>query len=166
MGRRLAGVVGSCLSYGSDDPAGPFDVWLIDDQRAAVHIMTGSDWCLIVESSEPHASYDMGDSGLITVEAMGDRTLFANQIGKRVPVVREEHEPDAGCIALELSFPAGGLRCESWAGTSALPGCDDLAVAGVITASEPCWTGPFAGISPTLFRKLVTVLRRKGADAN
>jgi hypothetical protein len=38
-------------------------------------------------------------------------------------------------------------------------------VAGVITASEPSWIAPFTGLSPRLFGKLVTVLRREGADA-
>ncbi|GAA3661204.1 transposase [Streptomyces fenghuangensis] len=36
---------------------------------------------------------------------------------------------------------------------------------GVITASESSWIGPFTGLSPRLFRKLVTMLRREGADA-
>jgi hypothetical protein len=35
----------------------------------------------------------------------------------------------------------------------------------VITASEPSWIAPFTGLSPRLFRKLVTMLRREGADA-
>ncbi|MGM9387151.1 transposase family protein, partial [Streptomyces antibioticus] len=38
-------------------------------------------------------------------------------------------------------------------------------MAGVITASEPSWTAPFTGLSPRQFGKLVTVLRREGADA-
>ncbi|WP_435246931.1 helix-turn-helix domain-containing protein, partial [Streptomyces sp. NRRL F-5630] len=38
-------------------------------------------------------------------------------------------------------------------------------MAGVITASEPSWIAPFSGLSPRQFRKLVTVLRRQGADA-
>ncbi|MGW6970404.1 hypothetical protein [Streptomyces sp. NPDC054952] len=116
VGRRLAGVVGSWHFYGSDDPAGPLDVWLIDDQEAAVHITTGSDWCLIVEVSEPHAGHDMGESGLITVGAMGDSTPFADHLGESVLAVREDHEPNTGRIALELSFPTGRVRCESWAG--------------------------------------------------
>ncbi|MET9935206.1 MULTISPECIES: transposase [unclassified Streptomyces] len=36
---------------------------------------------------------------------------------------------------------------------------------GVITASEPSWMVPFTGLSPRAFGKLVTVLRRGGADA-
>ncbi|MGW0087266.1 transposase [Streptomyces sp. NPDC003393] len=36
---------------------------------------------------------------------------------------------------------------------------------GVITASEPSWIAPFTGLSPRAFGKLVTVLRREGADA-
>lgn len=35
----------------------------------------------------------------------------------------------------------------------------------VITASEPSWIGPFTGLSPRQFAKLVTSLRRDGADA-
>ncbi|MFD4592781.1 transposase [Streptomyces rubiginosohelvolus] len=38
-------------------------------------------------------------------------------------------------------------------------------MAGVITASEPSWIAPFTGLSPRSFGKLVTVLRRQGADA-
>jgi hypothetical protein len=38
-------------------------------------------------------------------------------------------------------------------------------VAGVITASEPFWIAPLTGLSPRDFGKLVTVLRREGADA-
>ncbi len=37
-------------------------------------------------------------------------------------------------------------------------------VAGVITASEPSWIAPFTGLSPRQFAKLVTALRREGAD--
>ncbi|REK91829.1 IS5/IS1182 family transposase [Streptomyces inhibens] len=37
-------------------------------------------------------------------------------------------------------------------------------MAGVITASEPSWIAPFSGLSPRLFRKLITALRREGAD--
>jgi hypothetical protein len=34
----------------------------------------------------------------------------------------------------------------------------------VITASEPSWITPFTGLSPRQFAKLVTALRREGAD--
>ncbi|MFJ8805938.1 transposase [Streptomyces sp. NPDC102490] len=36
---------------------------------------------------------------------------------------------------------------------------------GVITASKPSWIAPFAGLSPRCFGKLLTTLRRDGADA-
>lgn len=42
---------------------------------------------------------------------------------------------------------------------------NDLVVSGVIAASEPSWIAPFTGLSPRLFGKLVTLLRREGADA-
>ncbi len=35
----------------------------------------------------------------------------------------------------------------------------------MITASEPSWTAPFYGLSPRALGKLVTLLRRQGADA-
>jgi hypothetical protein len=34
----------------------------------------------------------------------------------------------------------------------------------VITASEPSWIAPFTGLSPRQFNKLITALRREGAD--
>jgi hypothetical protein len=34
----------------------------------------------------------------------------------------------------------------------------------VITASEPSWIAPFTGLSPRQFGKLITALRREGAD--
>ncbi|MBA5221655.1 transposase [Streptomyces griseoaurantiacus] len=37
-------------------------------------------------------------------------------------------------------------------------------MAGVITASEPSWIGLFTGLSPRQFAKLITALRREGAD--
>ena len=41
---------------------------------------------------------------------------------------------------------------------------DDLAVAGVITASEPSCIAPFTGLSPRCFGKLVTLVRRESAN--
>ncbi|MFF7238418.1 transposase [Streptomyces collinus] len=38
-------------------------------------------------------------------------------------------------------------------------------MAGVISASEPSWIAPFTGLSPRVFGKLLTQLRREGADA-
>ncbi|WP_031173471.1 IS5/IS1182 family transposase [Streptomyces durhamensis] len=37
-------------------------------------------------------------------------------------------------------------------------------MSGVITASEPSWIAPFTGLSSRQFGKLITVLRREGAD--
>ncbi|MFF6880024.1 transposase [Streptomyces sp. NPDC012474] len=37
-------------------------------------------------------------------------------------------------------------------------------MAGVLTASEPSWIAPFTGLSPRQFGKLITALRREGAD--
>ncbi|KJY40977.1 transposase [Streptomyces sp. NRRL B-1568] len=38
-------------------------------------------------------------------------------------------------------------------------------MSGVITASEPSWIAPFTGLSPGVFGKLVTALRREGASS-
>lgn len=38
-------------------------------------------------------------------------------------------------------------------------------MADVVTASEPSWIAPFTGLSPHVFGKLVTILRREGANA-
>ncbi|MET9877653.1 hypothetical protein ABZZ36_23905 [Actinacidiphila glaucinigra] len=116
VGRRLTKVVASWHVYGTDDPVGPLDVWLIDESDRAVHITTGSDWCLVVETSEPHTGYDMGDSGLVTVGALDGTTPFAEHIGESVLAAREDFEPETGRVALELSFPSGRVRCESRAG--------------------------------------------------
>ncbi|MFI5743469.1 transposase [Streptomyces anulatus] len=37
-------------------------------------------------------------------------------------------------------------------------------MSGVITAAESSWIAPFTGLSPRVFGKLVTALRREGAD--
>lgn len=37
-------------------------------------------------------------------------------------------------------------------------------MSGVITASEPSWTAPYTGLSPRQFDKLISALRREGAD--
>ncbi|OKJ64116.1 hypothetical protein [Streptomyces sp. CB02261] len=116
VGRRLAEVVGSWHLYGGDGLSGPMDVWLIDDRGDAVHLTAGSDWCLIVESSKPHADYDMGDSGRVMVRAISEEAPFARHIGEDVLALREEHAPNTGRVTLELTFPTGQVRCESWAG--------------------------------------------------
>ncbi|MDN3271492.1 hypothetical protein [Streptomyces sp. MA15] len=116
VGPRLVEVVGSWHLYGSDGLAGPMDVWLIDDRGAVTHLTTGSDGCLIVEASKPHIGYDMGTSGRVTMGAIGEKTPFADHIGEDVLAVREEHAPNTGRVALELTFLTGRVRCESWAG--------------------------------------------------
>ncbi|MFD9003707.1 hypothetical protein ACFV0T_22475 [Streptomyces sp. NPDC059582] len=116
VGRRLAEVVGSWHLYGSGAPRGPADVRLIADRGAAIHLTTRSDRCLIVAASEPDAGYDMGGSGRVTVGAVGEEMPFADHVGEDVLEVREEHPPITGRVALEVTFPTGRVRCESWAG--------------------------------------------------
>lgn len=66
--------------------------------------------------------------------------------------------PSFVCVCL----PGGGERSD-WP-TECSVAVGDLGVAGVITASGPSWTAPFTGLSPRCFGKLLTALRREGAD--
>ncbi|ULR48614.1 hypothetical protein [Streptomyces deccanensis] len=116
VGRRLERVVASWHLYGTDAPAGPLDVWLIDSEEVATHVTAGSDWCLIVDSSAPFAGYDMAELGRVQVAPVSGETPFADHLGEMVLAVREEGEPDIGRLALELTFDSGRVRCDTWSG--------------------------------------------------
>ncbi|MFC4610504.1 hypothetical protein ACFO9E_22295 [Streptomyces maoxianensis] len=116
VGRRLEEVFAAWHRSGDEEAEDLLDVWLIDSQGSSVHITTGSDWCLIVESSSPHEGYDMDSWGRVEVAPVGDRTPFAAHLGEDVLAVREEFEPKTGRIALEVAFASGRVRCDSWAG--------------------------------------------------
>ncbi|MFD6821459.1 hypothetical protein ACFWC5_13910 [Streptomyces sp. NPDC060085] len=116
VGRRLEQVVASWHLYDSDIPSGPLDVWLIDSEAVATRITTGSDWCLIVEASDPFAGYDMAESGRVEVAAVSGETPFTDHLGETVLAVSEESVPDSGRIALDITFDSGRVRCESWSG--------------------------------------------------
>lgn len=116
VGRRLVEVVAAWQEAGGDEVVGPLAVWLIDERGGAVHVTTGSDWCLVVEAARPHPGYDMGASGRVRVAAVGDETPFAEYVGECVVGVGEEHEPNTGRVALELVFVSGRVRCSSWGG--------------------------------------------------
>ncbi|MFF3981101.1 hypothetical protein [Streptomyces sp. NPDC001828] len=116
VGRRLKEVFAAWLRSGDEEVQGPLDVWLIDGQGGSLHVTTGSDWCLIVESASPHEGYDMDCWGRVEVAPIGDRTPFAAHLGEEVLTVSEECEPKTGRIALEVTFASGRVRCGSWAG--------------------------------------------------
>ncbi|MFJ2407466.1 hypothetical protein ACIOUE_39965 [Streptomyces xanthochromogenes] len=116
VGRRLEEVFAAWHRSGDEESEGPLDVWLIDSQGSSVHIATGSDWCLVVDSSSPHEGYDMDSWGRVEVAPVGDRTPFAAHLGEDVLAVKEEFEPKTGRIALEVHFTSGRVRCGSWAG--------------------------------------------------
>ncbi|MEU3402179.1 hypothetical protein [Streptomyces filamentosus] len=116
VGRRLEQVVASWHVYGSEAPSGPLDVWLIDSEAVATRITTGSDWCLIVETSDPFAGYDMAESGRVEVAPISGEIPFADHLGETVLAVSEESVPGSGRIALEITFDAGRVRCETWCG--------------------------------------------------
>ncbi|RSS55493.1 hypothetical protein [Streptomyces sp. WAC01280] len=116
VGRRLEHVVASWHVYGSEAPSGPLDVWLIDSETVATRITTGSDWCLIVETSDPFAGYDMAESGRVEVEPISGEIPFADHLGETVLAVSEKSAPDSGRIAWEITFDSGRVRCETWCG--------------------------------------------------
>ncbi|MFJ4844428.1 hypothetical protein [Streptomyces sp. NPDC088733] len=91
-------------------------MWLIDGEEAATHVTTGSDWCLIVETSVPIEGYDMAESGRVEVAPIHREAPFADHLGETVLAVYEEADPDTGRLALELTFESGRVRCETWSG--------------------------------------------------
>ncbi|MEU7697560.1 hypothetical protein [Streptomyces sp. NPDC039028] len=84
VGRRLEQVFASWHVYGSEAPSGPLDVWLIDSEAVATRITNGSDWCLIVQMSNPFAGYDMAESGRVEVAPISGETPFADHLGETV----------------------------------------------------------------------------------
>jgi hypothetical protein len=86
---------------GSGQYPDPLDVWLTDENEGSVRITTGSDWCLIVEASEPHESYDLGEWGRVEVRESCRETTFAEHIGDPILSAREDYEPFTGRIALD-----------------------------------------------------------------
>ncbi|WP_326808423.1 MULTISPECIES: hypothetical protein [unclassified Streptomyces] len=119
VGRRLERVVAAWHRLGTEAPSGPLDVWLIDSEAVATHVTTGSDWCLIVETSAPFEGYDMAESGRVEVAPISGETAFADHLGEAILAVREEGTPDtpgSGRRALEITFESGRVRCETWSG--------------------------------------------------
>ncbi|MDT0343666.1 hypothetical protein [Streptomyces litchfieldiae] len=116
VGRWLAQVFTSRHRNGAGPPSGPLDAWLIDGEGGSTRITIGTDWCLIVETSAPHEGYDMGEWGRVEVAPVHTETPFANHVGETVLAIREEGAPATGRLALEITFPSGRVRCESWAG--------------------------------------------------
>ncbi|MQM24154.1 hypothetical protein [Glycomyces albidus] len=116
VGRRLVSVTASWFRHECVQPAEPVEVWLTDERHESIRITTGSDWCLIVEASEPHRGYDMSEAGRVEVRESSCETPFGDHIGEPVLSAREDCEPFTGRMALDLTFPTGRVRCESWAG--------------------------------------------------
>ncbi|MEU5582752.1 hypothetical protein ABZ791_28565 [Streptomyces huasconensis] len=122
VGRRLERVLASWHLYGTEPRTGPLDVWLIDSEESSTHVTTGSDWCLIVETSAPIGGYDMAESGRVEMAWVHSETPFADHLGETVLAVHEEADPDTGRLALELTFDSGRVRCETWSGDLQLSG--------------------------------------------
>ncbi|GAA0420712.1 hypothetical protein GCM10010357_47560 [Streptomyces luteireticuli] len=113
IGRRLVRLTASWHLF-KDRPAdGPVDVWLADDRGGSTLITTGSDRCLVVESSRPHDGYDMGECGRIGVLPVHEGVPLADHLGEVVRGVQEEWDPRTGRVALELEFASRSVRCES-----------------------------------------------------
>ena len=114
-------MVASWHLYGAEAPSSPLDVWLVDREAVATHITTGSDWCLIVETSAPVAGYDMPASGRVEMAPISGEPPFADHLGETVLAVSAEGVPDSGRLALEITFDSGRVRCETWSGDLRLP---------------------------------------------
>ncbi|WAL70928.1 hypothetical protein OU787_05110 [Kitasatospora sp. YST-16] len=125
VGRRLTGVVASWYSHEGERAADPVVVWLRDDRGGCTFVGTGSDWCLIVAEDRPHADVDLGEWGRLDVRDAPHDTPFAPHLGHPVLAAREEHTPLTGRTALELDFPGGTVRCESWDGDLRLTATGD-----------------------------------------
>lgn len=89
---------------------------MIGDCGVTVHVTTGSDGCLIVEETKPDTGYDMGAAGRVTVGMISCQAPIGDHIGESILAVQDEHSPNIGRVAMELSFATGRVRCESWAG--------------------------------------------------
>ncbi|MEV6952730.1 hypothetical protein [Streptomyces sp. NPDC051183] len=107
VGRTISRVVASWHFSDGERSESPLDVWLIDSAGDSTRITTGSDWCLIVESADPHEPYDMGEWGRIEVgEDLGDHP-FLRHLGETVASVAEYALPEQGRTHLEIGFPDG-----------------------------------------------------------
>ncbi|WP_459650015.1 hypothetical protein [Kitasatospora sp. Ki12] len=116
VGSRLVEVLASWHRYDGRPGDAPVEMWLIDDRGRSTNIASSTDWCLMVDSSRPDDGVDMGDWGRIDVLPIRDETPLAPHLGEVLLGVRQEWEPETGRVALELDFPSGSVRCESWSG--------------------------------------------------
>ncbi|MFI7008872.1 hypothetical protein [Streptomyces sp. NPDC050145] len=116
VGRHLERVLASWHFYGTEPRTGPLDVWLIDSEGDVTHVTTGSDWCLIVETSAPHEGYDMAEAGRVEVAPIDSEFPIAAHFGETILSVHDEADPGAGRLALELTFDSGRVRCDTWSG--------------------------------------------------
>lgn len=116
VGRRLERLVASWHRHGTDPRSGPLDVWLIDSASVATHVTMGSDWCLILERSDPFPGYDMGDSGRVEVGPVSTETPFAAHLGETIEAVNQAAEPGIGRTVLDVVFESGCVRCDGWSG--------------------------------------------------
>ncbi|MFG2295201.1 hypothetical protein [Streptomyces sp. NPDC048603] len=117
VGRTIRRIVASWHVTDGERSEAPLDIWLVDSEGESTRITTGSDGCLIVERSEPHASYDTGEWGRIEVgEDLGDHP-FLRHLGDTVATVAEFADPAAGRTLLEIGFADGDrVRADCWEG--------------------------------------------------
>ncbi|WP_228083528.1 hypothetical protein [Streptomyces profundus] len=102
--------------HGDAEVSGPLDVWLIDAEGDATQVTVGSDWCLIVADTAPHAGRDLGEWGRVEVAPADGETPFAAHLGETVLAVHEVSEPGSGRRRVDLTFESGDVRCEVHAG--------------------------------------------------
>ncbi len=156
VGRTIERIVASWHVYEGERSEVPLDVWLIDGLGEATRITTGSDWCLIVEASAPHESYeshDMGAWGRIEIgEDLGDHP-FLRHLGETVASVAEFALPDHGRTHLEIGFPGGEVRADCHEG--------DLRLTRIAGPAA----GPPAGRTPSAREPVVDAREELRTDA-
>jgi hypothetical protein len=122
VGHRVQEVLVACHWGGGQGASDPSEVWLVDGDGGHFRLTTGSDWCLIVDDTAPHAVYGVGESGRVEVTASARETPFARSVGETVVAVHERFGAVTGRAGLEIVFATGTVRCASWRGELRLTG--------------------------------------------
>ncbi|MFD3729287.1 hypothetical protein [Streptomyces sp. NPDC058671] len=89
----------------------------IDSEAVATHITTGSDWCLIVESSDLFAGYDMAKSGRVEVALISGKAPVRGSPRRDGDGSQRRECPDSGRIALEIAPACSWTPMEPASGT-------------------------------------------------
>ncbi|MEE2054081.1 hypothetical protein [Nocardiopsis tropica] len=116
VGRRVRQVMAAWHARADRGATDPVEVWLVDDLGDAIHLTTGSDWCLVVDDAAPHSGYGMGGYGSVEVAPWTHGSPFVPHAGEPVVAVHERFDSETGRVGLKIVFPTGSVEYESWSG--------------------------------------------------